>query len=106
MEIQELELMNLKAQYKMLSELESMFPTTSKHTVLLFIKRKMNQIISVIEVESQSQKDEFISNYLQKEMKNHNLPHGKAYYNLLAEKCDIAEKLWQKKLKSKKQQDK
>lgn len=99
MEQNELEIINLKAQYKILSQLESMFPTTSKHAVLLFIKRKMNQILSVIEVESKNQKDEFISNYLQKEMKNHNLPHGKAYYNLLAEKCDIAEKLWLKKQK-------
>ena len=34
--------------------------------------------------------------FLQKAMKDHNLPHGMAYYNLLAEKSDLAEKSWLK----------
>jgi hypothetical protein len=29
-------------------------------------------------------------------MKDHDLPHGMAYYNLLAEKSDLAEKAWLK----------
>jgi hypothetical protein len=93
---QEIELIRLKAQYEVLSDLESAFPTTSKHAVLLRIKRRMDQIITVIEAETKNEKNQFIGNFLQKAMKDHNLPHGLAYYNLLAEKSDLAEKAWAK----------
>lgn len=39
-------------------------------------------------------KSEFIGNYLTKHMKNHNLPYGMAYFNLLAEKEKQAEYAW------------
>ena len=94
MKQKDIELIKLKAKYEILSELESMFPTTSKHAVLLTIKKKMDQLITVIEAQSTSEKNEFIGNFLQKAMTNHNLPHGMAYYNLLAEKSDLAEKAW------------
>jgi enoyl-[acyl-carrier-protein] reductase (NADH) len=94
MKAKDIELIKLKAKYEILSELESMFPTTSKHAVLLTIKKKMDQLLAVIEAQSKSEKNEFIGNFLQKAMKDHNLPHGIAYYNLLAEKSDLAEKAW------------
>jgi hypothetical protein len=94
MKAKDIELIKLKAKYEILSELESMFPTTSKHAVLLTIKKKMDQLLTVIEVQSKSEKNEFIGNFLQKAMKDHNLPHGITYYNLLAEKSDLAEKAW------------
>lgn len=91
---EELDLVKLKAQYEILSELESMFPATSKHAVLLVIKKKMNHLIVLIEVQVRNEKNDFIGRFLQKAMENHNLPHGMAYYNLLAEKSDLAEKAW------------
>jgi len=94
MKEQEVELIKLKAKYEILSELESMFPINSKHAVLLVIKKKMNQLITTIETASKNEENEFIGNYLQKAMKDHNLPHGIAYYNLLSEKSELAEKAW------------
>lgn len=98
---QEIELIRLKAKYEILSELESMFPTTSKHAVLLTIKKKMDQLLVIIEAKETNEKNEFIGRFLQKAMKDHNLPHGIAYYNLLAEKSDLAEKAWAKHRKKK-----
>jgi hypothetical protein len=91
---EELDLVKFKAQYEILSELESMFPATSKHAVLLVIKKKMNHLITVIEAKVKDEKNDFIGRFLQKAMTDHNLPHGMAYYNLLAEKSDLAEKAW------------
>ena len=93
---QELELVKLKAQYEVLSEIESAFPPNSKHAVLALIQKKMFILIDIIEASTRNQKNEFIGNFLQKAMKDHNLPHGREYYNLLAEKSDLAEKAWAK----------
>jgi len=41
-------------------------------------------------------KEEFIGQYLDKKMKNHNLPMGMAYYNKLSKHTDDAEKKWEK----------
>ncbi len=101
MQKQKVELIKLKAKYEILSELESMFPTNSKHAVLLVIKRKMDQLISIIEAYTRNEKNEFIGNYLQRAMKDHNLPHGIAYYNLLSEKSELAEKAWIRHTKNK-----
>ena len=91
---QEIELIKLKAQYEVLSELESEFPPTSKHGVLVLIQKKMDALIDIIEAATRNEKNEFIGRFLQKAMKDHNLPHGIEYYNLLAEKSDLAEKAW------------
>ena len=91
---QEIELVRIKAQYEILSYLESAFPTTSKHAVLLLIQKKMVQLLTIIEAETRNEKNDFIGDFLQKAMKDYNLPHGREYYNLLAEKSDLAEKAW------------
>lgn len=44
-------------------------------------------------------KDEFIGNYLTKHMKNHGLPYGKAYFNLLEETEKRGELAWKRFLK-------
>lgn len=44
-------------------------------------------------------KDEFIGNYLTKHMKNHGLPYGKAYFNLLEETEKKGELAWKRFLK-------
>ena len=101
---QEIDLIKLKAQYEILSAIESEFPPNSKHAVLVVVKKKMDELIDIIEAATRNEKNEFIGRFLQKAMKDHNLPHGIAYYNLLAEKSDLAEKAWvkhrKKKLKS------
>lgn len=48
MKQKDIELIKLKVKYEILSELESMFPTTSKHAVLLTIKKKMVQLILIL----------------------------------------------------------
>ena len=45
-------------------------------------------------------KADFIGNYLDRKMKNHNLPMSITYYNLLAKHEEAAEKAWKRKLKS------
>jgi hypothetical protein len=101
MENPEVKLIKIKAQYEILSELDSMFPASSKHVVSVFIRKKMNELISVMESTALTEKNKFVGDFLEKAMKNHNLPHGIAYYNLLAEKCDLAEKAWIKHTKNK-----
>ena len=44
-------------------------------------------------------KDEFIAKYLDKEMKDHGLPYGLAYYHLLNEKIKKAELAWERHIK-------
>lgn len=39
-------------------------------------------------------KQEYIGNYLNRKMKNHGLPYGMAYLNLLANTEEKAEKAW------------
>jgi hypothetical protein len=92
----EIDLIKLKAQYEVLSELESAFPVSSKHAVFLLIQKKMDQLIAIIESDEKNQKNEFIGKFLQKAMKDYNLSYGLQYYNLLAEKSDLAEKAWTK----------
>ena len=92
----EIELIRLKARYEVLSMLESEFPPNSKHAVLVLISKKMDEIITIIEAQVKNEKNDFIGRFLQKAMEDHNLPHGIAYYNLLAEKSDLAEKAWLK----------
>jgi hypothetical protein len=92
----EIDLIKLKAQYEVLSELESAFPVSSKHAVFLLIQKKMDQLITIIEADEKNQKNEFIGKFLQKAMKDHNPPYGLQYYNILAEKSDLAEKAWSK----------
>jgi len=41
-------------------------------------------------------KDKFIGMYLEREMKDHGLPYGLAYYNLLEEKTEKAERAWKR----------
>ena len=99
MKEQEIELIRLKAQYEILSMLESEFPPNSKHAVLVLINKKMDELITIIESQVKNEKNDFIGRFLQKAMKDHDLPHGIAYYNLLAEKSDLAEKAWLKNRK-------
>ena len=44
-------------------------------------------------------KNKFTYIYLEREMKNHRLPYGLAYYNLLEEKFEKAEKAWNRYFK-------
>lgn len=44
-------------------------------------------------------KEKFIGNYINSAMKNHNLPYGGAYLNMLAEVEIKAEKKWKAYLK-------
>lgn len=46
-----------------------------------------------------TRKQQFIGNYLNKHMKNHNLPYGMQYFRLLGETEEKAEKAWKRKLK-------
>lgn len=46
-------------------------------------------------------KQEFIGKYLDKHLKNHGLPYGIQYLNLVAETEEKAEKAWKRKLKVK-----
>lgn len=46
-------------------------------------------------------KEEYIGRYLDKKMKNHNLPYGLEYLNLVAEYEEKAEKLWGRLIKRK-----
>lgn len=39
-------------------------------------------------------KSDFIGKYLDKKMKNHNLPHGMQYLNLLGKHTEDAERKW------------
>ncbi len=41
-------------------------------------------------------KDEFIGNYLDKEMKGHGLPYGMKYLSLLQDMEDKAERAWKR----------
>lgn len=41
-------------------------------------------------------RDEFIGNYLDKEMKGHGLPYSFVYFNLLKEKEEKAERAWKR----------
>ncbi len=41
-------------------------------------------------------KDEYVGKYLDKKMKNHNLPYGMQYLNLVAKHTEYAEKKWEK----------
>lgn len=45
-------------------------------------------------------KNDFIGNYLDRKMKNHNSSMSIAYYNLLSKHQDAAEKAWKRKIKS------
>ena len=49
--------------------------------------------------DKQMTKQEFIGKYLDRKMKNHNLPMGMAYYNLLGNMTEKAEKAWKVKRK-------
>lgn len=44
-------------------------------------------------------KQQFIGKYLDKKMKNHNLPYGMEYFSLLKKFIEHAEKLWKKRKK-------
>ena len=46
-------------------------------------------------------KQKFIGAYLDKHMKDHNLPYGMQYFNLLADTEEKAEKQWKLKRKKK-----
>lgn len=54
----------------------------------------------------ETDKQEFIGNYLNKHMKGHGLPYGFAYFNLLAEKESKAEIAWRNHLSKLKRQSK
>ena len=43
----------LRAQYEVLSEIESMFPRTSKHRVAIHVDKKMREILKRLEIENQ-----------------------------------------------------
>jgi hypothetical protein len=45
-------LVELRAQYKVLSEIEEMFPRHSKHRVVKYAVKRMREIIKEIEVET------------------------------------------------------
>jgi hypothetical protein len=45
--------------------------------------------------------DEYVGKYLDKKMKNHDLPHGMAYYNLLSKFQEKAEKNFENYIKRK-----
>lgn len=45
---QQIGILELKAQYRILSELESKFPKKSKHKVYVFIDQKMTEILKQI----------------------------------------------------------
>ncbi len=45
-------------------------------------------------------KQEYIGNYLDRKMKNHNLPWSMAYYALLNKMEEAAEKSWKRKNKN------
>jgi hypothetical protein len=47
-------------------------------------------------------KQEFVGWYLDEKMKNHGLPYGMDYYNLLSKMIDKAEKAWIKHQNTKK----
>ncbi len=91
---QEIELIKLSAQYEILSRLLDEFPKNSRHPVFIIIEKKADELLEIIEAANRNEKNQFIGNFLQKAMKDHNLPHGIEYYNLLAEKSDLAEKAW------------
>jgi len=61
-------------------------------------RNKVNKHDLVQEGEEISEQD-FKGNYLQKKMKNHNLPYGMDYLNLLAKHEAKADKLWEKEMK-------
>jgi len=46
-------------------------------------------------------KQQFIGKYLDRKMKNHGLPMGLAYYNLLHDMGEKAEKAWKQKIQFK-----
>ena len=62
------------------------------------IKTRKHQ--KLVRARKKQTKKEFIGEYLNKKLKNHNLPYGLKYYTLVYETEEEAEKLW-KALKSK-----
>ncbi|MEK6880117.1 MAG: hypothetical protein AABY22_10935 [Nanoarchaeota archaeon] len=50
----------------------------------------------------ETERQDFVGNYLDKKMANHNLPMGMEYYSLLGKHTGDAEKKWKIKLKNKK----
>ncbi len=45
----------------------------------------------------ETEKWKFLGEYLNRKMKNHGLPHGMAYYQLLSNNEEKAEKAWKRK---------
>lgn len=50
--------------------------------------------IKELDLSRWTNKKQFIAEYIQEAMKDHGLPYGMAYMNLLMEKYEEAEKLW------------
>ena len=59
-------------------------------------------IDTILDYHLEIEKQEFIDNYLDKHLINHNLPYGTKYLNLLEKYEDEAEKKWNIKLKKRK----
>lgn len=49
-------IIELRAQYEVLSQIESMFSRTSKHKVALHVDKKMREILRDIEIENRKPK--------------------------------------------------
>ena len=98
---QDITLIRLKAQYEILSLIESEFPRGSKHAVYHVIDREITQILHAIESIEKEEKNKFVGAYLKKAMASCELTSGMKYYNLLAEKSLEAQNTWA--LKRKKQ---
>ena len=49
-------IIELRAQYEVLSQIESMFNRTSKHKVALHVDKKMREILRDIEIENRKPK--------------------------------------------------
>lgn len=47
-----------------------------------------------------TEQETFVWEYVNRKMKKHDLPYGMAYYNLLSNVIDKAERAWQKKQKA------
>lgn len=99
MKKQEIKLIKLKAQYEILSEIETQFPSGSKHAVYHVINKKIDEILDGIATIEKEEKNKFVGAYLQKAMADHGLSYGMEYYNLLAEKSLEAQQAWSVKRK-------